>query len=394
LLSNTQWSDNNESWSTYAGFYDYGYYGSVSAVVRTRNTLSLLESGYSYDGVNSTEKVRLRVIDLRDPAHVTTSVLPLPVTESTAYAGLLADGEVVMTSHFESTSADNTRGRFYIDRFSISDPGTPKRLESINVPGALMSFDGASQRAITSEQVRVKVSDVTSDVCYQRFANASWTDPRGGIGYPTLSVGAGMGTKSAGKAGASASDIAEPIPEQPNGECLGYVQRLHLVHVEPGVATLEDTYALAESEQVYSSSTGDGLLFASLGRGYGYLRGPVADVACFGACGGAPSEPSELLVLGGFDRGKLSVGHVSVADSAQSNPWWGFWGSPSVYASGKRALLVGSSDIAIIEASDPSQPAIRERVPLIAAAQYLDVHPDVALLSLGQQGVQWLELKP
>jgi len=389
VLSNTQWAEGQESWYPYSGFYNYGYYGNSSAVVRTASTLSLLESSWTYDGVKETQKVRLRVIDVRNPAQVKSSVIALPVSSTTAYAGLVADGEVVMTSHFEQSSSDAARGRFYIDRFNLADPAAPQRIDSINVPGALMSYDGASGRAITSEQTRVKVADVTYEQCYKRFANASWTDPRWNSGSPTI----GIAVPRAASGGATPTDAPVVPVEQPKGECVGYVQRLHLVRLQNGVGTLEDSYMLEESEQVFSSSSGNGVLFASLGRG-GYYY-PAADIACLGPCGhGGVSQPSKLLVLSGFANGKLTTGHITVDDSDQNDRWWGFWGAPVVYGSGTQALLVGQSDVAIIDASDASQPSIRKRVPLIASAQYVDVHPEEALLSLGQQGLQWIDLKP
>ena len=238
---------------------------------------------------------------------------------------------------------------------------------------------------------------MTAQECYERFANANWTDPRWTDGNTVKVSDAPRVISSSGSGGAAASGAAAQPIEEPKGACVGYVQRLHLVRLDAVSATLEDTYALAEREQVYSSSLGDGVLFASLGRGgYYYPAGRVvADGACFGPCGGSvDSEPSKLLVLGGFASGKLAVGQISVDDSQQSNDWWGFWGSPTVYASGQRALLVGRSDVAVIDAGVATEPVIAKRVPLIASPQYVQLRAEEALLALGQQGVQWVDLKP
>lgn len=388
VLSKLSWADADVSWSPYSAYYRYGYYGNVSAAVRTSSTISLLESAWVPSGKGDiyTEKTRLRVIDLRDPEHPKTTVLPLEAADDVQYSGLLADGDTVMTSHFEKTNSDGTRGRFYLDRFDLSDPGAPVALPKVNVPGALVSFDASSGRAITSEQVRV-VADLTYDACTTRFASADWTSSQ-------LSTGAGSAVvMSGGTGGGPATDA--PIVQQPTGKCVGYQQRLHLVHVSANLATLEDTFALKDAQQVFSSSLGDGVLFASLGRG-GYLapRAFVSEGPCFGACGpGAPAQPTELLVLGGFASGKMTVGHLQVDDSRAADTWWGSWGTPNVYASGTRALLVGQSDVAIIDGSDPALPTITKRVPLIGSAQSVDVHADQALLALGAQGLQWIDLE-
>ena len=99
-----------------------------------------------------------------------------------------------------------------------------------------------------------------------------------------------------------------------------------------------------------------------------------------------------LLVLGGFDKGELIEGHLTVEDK-DNNQWYGFWGQPPVYAHGTRALLDGQSDLAVIDASNPAEPKIVKRVPRIGYLSYVEVHENDALLTLGQQGVQWLDLQ-
>jgi hypothetical protein len=145
---------------------------------------------------------------------------------------------------------------------------------------------------------------------------------------------------------------------------------------------------------------GDGVAFATIGRGnYGFARGGVA-VDCAGPCGGvgagggSEQEPYQLLVLGGFDTGHLAAGHIRVEPTDDSSNWWGFWGAaPSVYAYGKHALLLSQSDVAIVDAATASQPAIAKRVPLIAYPSFVDMGKTAALLTLGTQGVQWITLE-
>jgi hypothetical protein len=57
-----------------------------------------------------------------------------------------------------------------------------------------------------------------------------------------------------------------------------------------------------------------------------------------------------------------------------------------------RALLLGRSDVAIIDASNVSEPVQTKSAPLISSVQHSEVHGEKALLTLGPQGVQWLDL--
>lgn len=382
LAANVSW-DGDDAWSRYGSFYSYGYYGSNKPAIRTDNALVMLESKWENDSVSSKQSVRLRVLDLRDLANVKNTLLPFEAVSQ--YSGLHADGDVVMTGHLEPSASDSRRGRFYLDRFDLSDPTAPKQLAKVNVPGVLVAFDTASQRAITSEQVRLEVGEKTAEECYEQFASAEWTgaDQNGGadVGTP----------ETAG----DSKDAPVDAPPPARGQCVGYKQRLSLVHVVGDLATLDDRIELREDQQMFSLSQGDGIVFASVGRArYYYVSGPTADVACFGPCGGGgeSAQPTELLVLGGFDTGMFEEGHLTVEDKG-ADAWYGFWGSPPVYAYGKRALLAGRSDAAIIDASTASEPKLVKRLPLVGSVQYAEVHEENALLTFGQQGVQWLDLR-
>ena len=56
-------------------------------------------------------------------------------------------------------------------------------------------------------------------------------------------------------------------------------------------------------------------------------------------------------------------------------------------------VTLSASEVAIIDASDPSTPKLARTVPLVASAQYVDLRDDTALLTLGAQCVQWLSLE-
>ncbi|MEY4580520.1 MAG: hypothetical protein RL701_5223, partial [Pseudomonadota bacterium] len=400
VVSDTKWRT-DQNWYA-SGGYSYGYYGNQSSVVRTANTITSIETNWQRDfSVVSSDDVyypksRLRVLDLRDPKNVKSTFSP--VDKDANYSGLIADGETVFTSHFEPGLDKNNpdRGRFYVDRFELANPASPKRLPSVNVPGALMNYFGDSERALVSEQTRINVANQTSTECYTRFGQASWTYPSDGSSSTSGSKGSSSGINVALPPSASGT-ANTPVVEEPRGLCVGMVQRLHLVHFVGDSAVLEDTLKLGELEQVYSSAQGDGVVFAGISQqnGGGFLSGPgIAVSDCFDCRygGGGRTSAAALLTLGGFETGKIVSGRLSVEDANNPSGWWGFWGSPQVFAYGKRALLPGQTDVAILDATDPSAPRIYKRVPLIGAVSAVDIRERTALLTLGQQGVQWLSL--
>jgi hypothetical protein len=170
----------------------------------------------------------------------------------------------------------------------------------------------------------------------------------------------------------------QPMAAGP-GTCVGYLQRLQLVRLAGDRAVLEDSHALPESQQVSASSLGDGVFFALTARSN--HDGPRA----------APNGawPRDLLVLGGFHKGRFDVGQITI-DSDESR-WSGPSNVSNLYAAGKRALLLGSREAAIIDGADVLHPSMQKRVPLIAVAQGLDMHGEQAMLSAGDLGVQVID---
>jgi hypothetical protein len=328
--------------------------------LRTANALVLLEQQYDYSGhqVN----VRARVIDLRDPTKPLETTVALPAAN--AYSGLVQDGEDVLISHYQVTR--ERRARFYVSRIELSDPSTPVLGAGVNVPGSLIHYDGPSGRAITSELSRIVAKMLTFEECNQRFAYNEFT------------------------ALGSERNVTDGSPIV-RGTCTGLTQRLHLVRFASDGAVREDTLALNEKEIVTSSSLSDGRLLAVLGHRHAYWYGGITD--CFGPCGSgyaAADGPATLLSVGGFESGRFSAGRLEV--SGLSEPWWGFWGSPSVYTSGQRALVLGTTDAAVVDLRDAAAPRLERTVPLYSSPNQMHAAGRTVLLALGFNGVQRIEL--
>jgi hypothetical protein len=356
-------------WGAFSGYYSYGFIGTQASTVRTEKALVKLEQRWRYTGGPYASEVRVNVFDLSDPTKPTQHALALPKADG--YAGLVRDGEDVLFSHFDSLE-NGARAHFFIDRIDLSDGANPKLTDKISVPGALLHYDRTNNRAITSELTRQAVPDLTSQQCWERFGYAEWTvnGSDGGVVYV-------------------------PYDANSKGTCTAYLQHLHMVRFVTGGAVLDSSYHLGESERISASSMGDGRVTAVLNHGYMYWGFGVA-VDCFDCGrggiigGGGSSKPAEVLVLGGLADGVFDVGRLTVEND--SDPWWGFWGSPPVYATGTRALVQSSSDVAVVDTSVPSAPKIVSTVPLYGYANDLQAVGKLVLLSLGMNGVQRIDL--
>jgi hypothetical protein len=356
IPSTTEWSL-GEDWWLDDGYYSYGLQSGGASAALAGDALALMEASWEDRRDDGFYHRRLRVIDISDKRDPQYELLDLPEAES--YGGLIASGEIVATSHYEAVEKNPGAVRFFLDRYDLSDPSSPRLLEPVNVPGALLHYDHGAGRAVTAELRRVEAPDeVTYEKCSERFATFDFEDDNW---------------------------------DTPDGVCTGYYQVLHLVGLQGKGAILLDSHRLAEDESATSWSLGDGMMFATLGRSYWGMGMIMMD--CFGpSCGYyGSSEPSELLVLGGLDGETFEVGRIEIENTDQ---WWGWWGSPPVYAAGRKALVVGNSELAIVDASDPGKPVVQSVEPISGYVDHVEVDGDIALLSLGMYGAQMVDLAP
>jgi hypothetical protein len=358
-LESATTSSNYGEWYGFSNYYRYGYSAAQTNALRTHNAVVFLEQRYQ---ANSQYATRLRVIDLTDPKAPREALLSLDA--ASGYSGLVRDGNNVMLSHYDV--GKNGRARFYLDRVDLSQPATPKLASKVNVPGSLLHYDQANNRLLTSELQRTVVEKSTAEACTKRFAYADFRYPDN---YNWTNV-----------------DTASVV-----GTCTGYQQKLHLVRFVDGGAVRDDTYVLPEDQILSSSSMGDGRVAAVVGHSfsYGYLVGDCFDCG-YGYGYGSVARPSELLTLGGFDTGRFVTGHLSVGTN--NNPWWGFWGAPPVYMHGTRALVQSQTDSLIVDLTDVAAPSLLRKQPLYGYASDLSASGNMVLLSLGQLGVQRIDL--
>lgn len=369
LIGQTKWTevDGGNGWYPSYGDYTYGGFGQTQQYLWHGGALAFLELQSRYDGTVQRNSTRLRVVDLRDPTKPQVSVLPL--LSNHQYSGLIADGDRILTSRYPNLTQTSTgRVRFFVDAFDISDPSAPAALPAVNVPGVLVHYDAASNRAVTSNLSRVVSENLPYEKCYETYAYADFTFDNTNTGDPMAP-----------------------------GRCTGYVQSLHLVELRGDGAVLEDSLQLANDERVANSSAGQDRFFATISRGSGYYYrgGPgiaIADCAgpCGGYYGGVTTQPVKLLVLGGFGSGEFAIGRLEV--ERNSTDWWGFWGAPPVYAHGQKALLLSNGDAAIVDASNLADVHVVRTEALIGSPSSVEIKDGTALLALNYQGVQWIDM--
>ncbi len=153
----------------------WGYWSSLDggkSVVQIGNNLVFrrVDNTYSQDGTYS-EHAFLEVADLSDPgAPLHSASIPLP--DGNGHSLLVKNGSQVLTSHWEPVPNMPGKVRFYLDRVAFAG-SLPLPLVSLNVPGALVSFDDATMHALTMDFHEVVIPAQNWDDCYQT-PYASW----------------------------------------------------------------------------------------------------------------------------------------------------------------------------------------------------------------------------
>jgi hypothetical protein len=294
IASRTSWVEpqgrDSSGWAASYGDY-YGGFSSTTPYAWHDSVLSFLEIKYAYAAQSdrSTTSTRLRVVDLRNPEKPETTTLALG--DNRIYTSLITDGDQLLTTRYDmpATGGIPSRIKFFAERIDLSTPSAPKLIGRANVPGVVTYFDRASGRAVTSVLRRVVAPGLTSEACYARFGQASFTFEDGG-----------SSTK---------------------GSCTGFTQSLQLVSLRNDGAVLEDTIALEENQLATAFAAGDGRLFVRLGVPYrNVFRGPGATKP--------EGEPIQLLVLSGFGDGKLldyGRRHRGWRQSLPLQRWPGRW---------------------------------------------------------------------
>jgi hypothetical protein len=331
-----------------AGKLDWPHDGWVESSVQTSDGIALRFAANAGPAM-------LRLIDLRDPTAI--AKVDLTLGDNVWYGDLQVSDKLVLTSHYEPGS--DGRVHYFVDRFDVSDPAAPVRLDSINVPGSLAHYDGKTARVVTQEQRRTVIEHVTLEACRTRFGDFRFHYDE-----------------------ELASDELEPTDP---GRCEGFVSRLNLLKLGEQGAELIDSLELEEAVRITSLAGGAGRLLATLARAESF---PDSD--CLFSCSVYEMETPRLLAVSGLADQALSASTLSLERPGE--PWHTGGGLPWVRLHGEHALVTSGAQAVVVDVSDIAAPTMVRHVDLRGALESVRMTDDAALFSLGNAGVQRLTL--
>ncbi|WP_438020908.1 beta-propeller domain-containing protein [Sorangium sp. So ce315] len=312
------------------------------AVVQAGTTLVIrraTDDGYYHnESARPPHEAWLELLDLSDPLNPRHSSVELP--EGAGHTGLQIDGTTVLVSRWAPLPGDPARTRFYLDRVDVADPSSPVVRASVNVPGSLLAFDGASGRLLTMDYETVEIPVEGREACSRAFAlNAAFTPAAGG-------------------------DDAGP------GACRGTRRALKLLDLGDTRARLLDERPVGDAVAVAQALAGGGRAFLS-----------VED----GALGGT----SAILVAGGLQEGSLNTATQEIAGFNPRS------GSP-LLADGARLLVVDNDRpaLSVLDATDLTALSFEKKAELHAYVHHVTLSGDRALCSSGRAGLEVVDVGP
>ncbi|MGC4067726.1 MAG: hypothetical protein QM784_24370 [Polyangiaceae bacterium] len=277
------------------------------------------DAQYNYVGTNS----QLRVIDVSKPNEPKVETLTVKGKDGTT--GLFASGSQVALGRYSASPTNPDRVRFYVDRFDLSDPATPKALPSVNVPGSLIAFDSNASNVATADYKDLVLDAENSTDCYDKYRGAWWE--------------------------CGANDCSE-------GSCHTMQHSLNLLKIGDDTASLLGTKSLAKGWTISNLTTGDDRVFMTLRQGYGYYAVDGMGVMDCMNCGSIwwhafTESKVPLVVLGGLSSDDFAVGSLDLSGGDT-------WGSAPMAASGDRVLLSTGwqGRLVVIDAKDASSPTL------------------------------------
>jgi hypothetical protein len=345
--------------SSFYGWYGWGSDSVVPSgeqVVQIGSTFALSRLSYGSDSVSERRRAWLDVVDASNPADIAVTSVPLP---GQGHTGLHRSGSGVLASHYEPSS--DGRVRFYIDRFDLSNPRAPRTSNEINVPGSLLAWDSASDRAITVDYKKSVREDVTPAECHE------------------ATEGQGRWLPNDGALTSHPSDL---------GRCTTVAQTLKQVHVGVGRVAVEGSWPVPALLKINRVSVGDDRVFVGFTSDsyYYFLAAQAFGIPCDGPCEAARS--ANLLVLSRLSSGGLHASTLELPGREQ----YGAYVS-QLLAVGTRAVVgVGyGRDLRIVESAGD---ALREISTLETSETPLNLekHQNSVIMSLGYNGVRVVDV--
>jgi len=113
------------------------------------DALLFASSSREYDGEEYVgQHGTIEVVDLSSPS-APVHAASLERADASAHGMLQVFDGTVVSWHMQPVDGDESKVRFYVDRFDASTPSEPDALDPINVPGQVVGYDEATQRVVT-----------------------------------------------------------------------------------------------------------------------------------------------------------------------------------------------------------------------------------------------------
>lgn len=335
-------------------FYDGNLAPSGRGALRVGSALVLAQATVEYTGDRAHVTANgLSLVDLSEPTEPEIASISLPT--GLGVTGLVASEGIVARGRYVESPLDSSDVRFFVDRVDVSDPVQPRRLPSVNVPGSLLAYDAETERVVTVDYRREVRGSITAQECYEEYVLASFEGP-------------------------SNYDY-----DSTPGTCTAVLQTLRLVQLSGEGADVLGSESLGPRERVGAVAFGDDRLFVKLDEGY--YGGALVDCFDCGYYYGIEERPVTLVVLGGLASGDFAVGRIELQTGD-------YWGTGPLAASGTRAILASGwrGKLSVVDAADPEEPTLLREVSLSGSVQHLSTTGDVAIASMGYDGVQTVSL--
>lgn len=294
------------------------------------------------------EATTLEVVSLKTPSNIQHGAT-VTLNETQGLSNLHAVGSTVYFSHYVPAADKPGKVRFYVNRYSVTNPSSPLDLGSVNVPGTLAAIHAPTGRMLTMSYTDIPLPNADSSLCWQTFAEYEWTWDQNGYG------------------------------DYENGDCVGKHRTFHLLDVG-ATAVIASSLPVANDQTLYSLYVGTDRLFAyDYGYNYGWAESDDS---------GAYEYSGRVWTLGGLETGTLAASLSPLTGTTYASP---------VATSGNRLVLQSWSptSLYVLNATGEQTPTLGDAIELDTYGYIYEVNVegDNAYCSLGPWGLEVVSLE-
>lgn len=274
----------------------------------------------------------------------------------------LTDGDLVISQHAVPTTDPNGSVQYYLDRIDVSDPGRPRVLPAINIPGAVVHYDAATAELVTLD--------------YER----------------TLEPGSSYADCNRGAYGSYSTEAQA---------CEIYRRSLSALSLQGDRAVRRSHLLLDRSRRTGQVAVSDSRIFyttmdfppaVASGPGSGGAASST-DTPVSGAAGSTRASAPPAITSVTLETVELSGGQLTRLPSLELRREYNVgWYSGQLFARDQRAFEIHDNTLTAIDTSNRTAPTrLSHEIPGWTC-QSLEVAGNTAYCALGQRGVEVMDL--